>query len=162
MQNSLLMHRAWERHAHVIKPLLVVMGLMFVDQLTKIVALSAVPSARVMMSQLNWNFGLAWHIHEPNAVSHVSALLVFGIIAFTCTLPIPTFAKVMWAAAGISNHVEMLVRPGTVDFLAFRLGGSVWVANVADIYYVLGLVSLAVFMTKQVRTAKSWQEPVTA
>lgn len=162
MQISLRTPRAWQRHAHVTKSVLAVMGLIFIDQLTKVVAYSATPSAAAMIHQPGWNFGLAWHIHEPNAYSHFSALLVFGIIAFTCCLPIPTFAKVMWAAAGISNHIEMLARPGTVDFLACRVGGTMWVANVADLYYVLGIISIAAFLAHQVRTKKSWLEPVTA
>lgn len=139
-----------------------VFGLILIDQLTKIIANSGMPPARLMLSQPGWNFGLALHIHEPNAYSHVQALLTFAVVGFAWTLPIPAFSKVMWAAAGISNHVEMLARPGTVDFLAMRVGDTMWVANVADIYCALGTVTLLFWLTRRVRAAKSWLEPVTA
>lgn len=154
--------RLWQRHSQMLSIVLLVLGLILVDQLTKIVAYSAIPSARSMLDQPGFNFGLAWLIHEPNAYSHFQALLVCAIIGFAWTLPIPTFCKIMWAAAGISNHVEMLARPGTVDFLAMRIGNMMWVANVADIYYVLGTLTLMVWVANRVRTAKSWLEPVTA
>lgn len=134
-----------------------VLLLILVDQATKTAAHFFTPAALESMGDRS--LALAWHIHQPNAYSDLLALVAVGLVAFAWTLPIPTFVKVMWTAAGVSNHLEMVMRPGTMDFLAFRLFDRVWVANVADIYFVVGCAVLLVTMTKRVRAAKSWFEP---
>src|ERR1700760_416828 len=128
MQNSLHFTRNEDRNSKFIGFLTVILGLILIDQITKTVAFSVAPAARLaMMQQPDWTFGFAWHIHEPNAFPVLSALFAFALVGIACTLPVSNSIKVLWAAAAVSNHVEMLARPGTVDFLALKVGNTVWV-----------------------------------
>ena len=135
-----------------------VLLLVVVDQLTKIWALHLDSARHAMSSAKVVGLGLLIHLPERSELYYaVSASIV---IALTAVSPISRLVKVLWVAAGISNHGEMILRHGSVDFLAFRLGDRVCVANLADIYLVIGLVVLAISVFRVVRNAKSWTEPV--
>jgi lipoprotein signal peptidase len=136
--------------------------LIAVDQLTKYLAYTLSPSAVHHMLDTGRSFGMAWHIHEANDYSTYSALAAFGLITIAWTLPINFFAKMMWTAAAISNHVEMLARPGTMDFIAFRFFGNILVANVADLYFVLGVLAVGAEMVRRIRETPTWTTPVHA
>jgi lipoprotein signal peptidase len=134
--------------------------LLCLDQGTKMCAMTWAPPARKAMCDSALNFAFGWHIHEPNAHANYLAIMAFSLAAAIWCLPVPMAAKILWTAAALSNHVEMLMRPGTVDFLAVRFGGNIWVANVADIYVVAGMVLIIAAMYKRIMTAPSWFAPV--
>ncbi|HLX59927.1 MAG TPA: signal peptidase II [Planctomycetota bacterium] len=147
-----------QRQSNAAAVILVILALIAFDQFTKAGALIFTSSAKFVMTDRS--FGLAWHLHEANAWAPLTAMAALIVIGLMCLLPVPAAVKVLWVSAGISNHCEMLLRPGTMDFLAVRLGSGVWVANVADIYFVLGIVVLFAWTVKRIRSAKGWREPL--
>jgi lipoprotein signal peptidase len=136
------------------------LALILFDQATQLGAHVFAPAARHAMAAPNRLLGLAWHLHPFSTFAEMTAWAAIAVVGFVCWLPVPKSVKVLWLAAGLSNNVEMLLRPGTMDFLAFRFWGMVCVANIADLYFAAGLVSLALWVTKRVRTAETWFETV--
>jgi len=127
-------------HAHRLAVALISIGLLIaLDQITKTFALWWTPAASIVMADPSVTFGIGWHIHEPNPHSRELAILAFALAGTLWLLPVSDAAKVLWAAAALSNHVEMLMRPGTVDFLSLGLDSRIWVANIADLYFVAGI-----------------------
>ncbi|HYG73972.1 MAG TPA: hypothetical protein VEK08_03110 [Planctomycetota bacterium] len=122
--------------------------LVAVDQMSKAFALWWAPSAAVAMADPAASFGIGWHIHAPNPHSFEIAMIAFGVVGVLWLLPVSDAAKVLWTAAALSNHVEMLLRPGTVDFLSFGNESRVWVANIADVYFVASFAFIAVSVWK--------------
>lgn len=137
------------------------MALIAVDQISKNVAFAYLPVASVAMASEHRMLGLAWHIHPPGAMTTLSSLVAVLCIGVMFALPLPRSAKILWCAAALSNNVEMLLRPGTMDFLAFRLAGHVWVANIADLYFVAGLLVIGHWTYRLIRVSRSWFEPIT-
>src|ERR1043165_1252518 len=117
--------------------LLAIVGLVYFDQLTKAGAMCFTPNVQAMTGTQE-SMGLAWHVHPANALAPISAAAALIVVGLMCALPVPAAVKVLWMSAAISNHGEMLLRPGTIDFLALRVGDCVWVANVADLYVLVG------------------------
>jgi lipoprotein signal peptidase len=144
-----------ERDSHWATFALLIAGLIVVDQLTKLLAYYFAPAAAAAMLHSGRLAALAWHIHAPDDFSVMTAGTAFAIVAVTWLLPISNCAKVLWTAAALSNHVESLLRPGAMDFLAFRFSGSVLVANVADIYFVLGVGVVAGELIQRIRSSPS-------
>jgi len=139
--------------------LITVFALIALDQASKISAMHYAPSVKSALASSGWSLGLGWHIHVPDGMSSISALFALLLIAAIWWLPISPVTQVLWTAAAISNHLEMLVRPGTVDFLAFKFGSALYVMNLADIYVGLGVLALGAWA---VRHALHQHTPVPA
>ena len=97
-------------------------------------------------------------MHQPDAWSTYIAVGAFALAAVLWKLPVSRVTKVLWTAAILSNHVEMLVRPGTVDFLAIRASRNLFVINLADLYFAIGAIVLIVWLIQRIRRSKSWWE----
>ena len=152
--------RAWANRSSVLIPALAILALVVFDQLTKFGAQEFTPAAHRLMASPERMFGLGWHLHRPDSFSDFTALGAFALVAVLCALPVPGMIKVLWSAAAGSNHVEMLLRPGTMDFLAFRLFGKVFVANVADVYFAIGVLALLIWTVQRIRSCGSLYERV--
>jgi lipoprotein signal peptidase len=152
--------RAILTQAHMAGTLLPLSALILIDQLTKLGAERFAPSVRHSMAAPNQLWSIARYLHAPNAFTDFTALGAIVVVSLLCWFPVPKTVKVLWLAAGLSNNVEMLLRPGTMDFLAFRFWGMVCIANVADLYFAAGFVPLIVWVVRRVRQAKTWFEPV--
>ena len=128
------------------------------DQLSKLLALLFTPSVyTVMRHSAHWvELGL-W-MHRPDAWSTYVAFGAFALAGVLWKLPISRIVKVLWTSAILSNHVEMLVRPGTVDFLAIRAGRHLFILNLADLYFVAGSIVLLAWLVQRIRMSKSWLE----
>jgi lipoprotein signal peptidase len=132
-------------------------ALVLLDQVVKAGALALLPAATLVARYGEFSLDLGWHFH---LASPLFSFVAFAVAAVWCLLPVSRFVKVMMVAASVSNHVENVVRPGTVDFIVINLGGSCWVANIADLYIVIGVAAVAVELSKRISSAKSWKEPV--
>jgi lipoprotein signal peptidase len=133
----------------VIPAVFAILSLVLVDQVSKMGAMSCVPSVTVALAHAT--IGLGGHIHQPGHYPILEYIIVLCVIVLTWTLPIANSVKVLWTATALSNHVEMLLQSGTFDFIALRLGNRVIIANIADFYFAAGFIVLAVTMTRQVR-----------
>ena len=134
------------------------MLLIAADQLSKLLALLWLPSVYAVMRHSTRWVELGVWMHQPDAWSTYTAMGAFLLAAALWKLPVSRIAKVLWTAAILSNHVEMLVRPGTVDFLALRAGRHLFVVNLADLYFAVGAVVLLAWLVRRVRVSKSWFE----
>jgi lipoprotein signal peptidase len=140
------------------KMVIIFLSLVLMDQFSKHCALSFLPAAEYLPK--NSALSLAWHIHQPNALTPTLCVLAFAVVVLWWLLPIPNLVKVIFTAAGVSNHVEKLVRPGTVDFIVVQIGKKLWAANIADGYVFVGLVLLLIALIKRVSIANSWSETI--
>jgi lipoprotein signal peptidase len=134
--------------------------LVICDQATKIWATDRCAPVLEALANPNVNLALGYHLHAPNPYSVHLAILAFCISIAIWMLPVTRAAKILWTAAALSNHLEMLVRPGTVDFIAFAIGNSIWVFNVADIFFGIGVLLIAGNVIERVRTAPTWHAPI--
>ena len=132
--------------------------LVAVDQITKLWALHLVSVRHAMGESKVLGLGLLIHLPERSELYY--ALSALFVIAVTIASPVSRMVKAFWVAAGISNHGEMILRHGSVDFLAFRVGSQILVANVADLYLAIGFIVLAVKVARLIRRTQSWTQPL--
>jgi lipoprotein signal peptidase len=143
LQHPATIARDWT-HSHRVPLILTSIFLLIgVDQITKQFALWWAPAAAMVMADSSVVFGIGCHIHHPNPYSFQLAILAFGLAGILWLLPVSGIAKVLWTAAALSNHIEMLLRPGTVDFLSVGFESRIWIANIADVYFVIGIAFIA-------------------
>lgn len=128
--------------------LLVFAGLLLLDQGSKALALHYAPTIETawhsIMAYGCWlDVGLLMHEPDTETMSVIALSMASMALCWTARLPILTL--VLWTTAGLSNHVEMLVRPGVVDFLVVKSGDDAVTAfNLADVYVYAGLLVLVV------------------
>jgi lipoprotein signal peptidase len=147
-------------HPTLLQALTCIVLLVLLDQLTKACALWWAPGVRQALNDSVVNVAVGWHIHQPDPNSLYLAIVAGLLVLSSWLLPVPAIAKILFTAAALSNHVEMLARPGTVDFLAMEFGNKIWVANVADLYVIAGAGSVFAAMYHLIKITPSWFAPV--
>jgi lipoprotein signal peptidase len=125
-----------------------VAALILLDQGTKAVALALVPPIDEIMYKFEEGsilaMGLIMHMPDPDSMMH--GLYALAIIILAWTSKIPTAILCLWTACAISNHVESLVRPGVVDWIALPAEYGALIFNLADAYVIMGIAMLAASM----------------
>lgn len=132
--------------------------LILVDQVSKAFAVLFLPPIHFASHNTPT---LGWWIHPPHAFSLIEGLAACACAYALWLLPLPKISKILWIAAAVSNHVEMILRPGTIDFIAIRIWDRVLVANIADAYFIAGTVILLLWLAHRVWNARSWSERMT-
>lgn len=144
---------------------LILLSILFVDRLTKLMAIAHWQEPFVinpfLYFHVTYNRGISWGF--LNNGTSVAAIII-GVTLLTLSLAghslhkrkkgISIFGEIFIIGGAISNTIDRFMYGGVVDYIVFHVGSWSWPAfNIADAYIVIGVAIMFVQILYEHETA---------